>query len=195
MNYISWYMVLYFTSSYIRLYPKRIFSDVKFWGALSSICIFLCCTSVVLGALIKHKTGIDLIYYFVTDSNTLLAFLTGISSFMFFKNLTIKPNRFINSVSSTTFGILLIHANSDTMRWWLWHDVLHNVEMYDSKLIYLHAVLSVIAVFLVCSLIDFARIKFIEKPFFILWDKNYDKIATKYTRFEDRICQKLKIGD
>lgn len=32
MNYVSWYMVLYFIASYIRLYPKKIFSSRKVWG-------------------------------------------------------------------------------------------------------------------------------------------------------------------
>lgn len=32
MNYVSWFIVLYFMSSYIRLYPKDIFENTKFWG-------------------------------------------------------------------------------------------------------------------------------------------------------------------
>ena len=53
--------------------------------------------------------------------------------------------------------VLLIHANSDTMRRWLWKDVLHNVEMYDSSNFVLHAFCCVIGVFIICSLIDLLR--------------------------------------
>ena len=37
MNYVSWFMVLYFISSYIRLYPDHVFrSDSKFINAVGS---------------------------------------------------------------------------------------------------------------------------------------------------------------
>ena len=43
-------------------------------------------------------------YYYVavTDCNTLLAACTGLSLFLFFRNLRMKPNRFINAVAVTT---------------------------------------------------------------------------------------------
>jgi len=194
MNYVSWYMVLYFTASYFRLYPKRLFSRTGFWGIAVVGCILLCCASVVLGLLVYAKFGKNMTYYFVTDSNTLLAYLTGICGFMFFKNLKIKPSRVINTISSTTFGVLLIHANSDTMRRWLWSDVLQNVRVYSTKWVYLHAIGSVLIVFAVCAAIDLARIHLIEKPFFVWWDKRFDKFAQKYASLENKLCQKLKIG-
>ncbi len=195
MNYVSWYMVLFFTASYIRLYPKSLFEKTKFWGILSAICVFLCCVSVIACAWIGQMTGYIMPFYFVSDSNTLLAFLTGISSFMFFKNLKLKPSRLINTVSSTTFGILLIHANSDTMRQWLWQDVLKNLEVFGTNWVYLHAVLSVVLVFIICFLIDYLRICFIEKPFFVFWDKHFEKLASKYAALEEKVCQKFKIGN
>lgn len=32
MNYVTWFMVLYIIASYMRLYPKKIFSSKKIWG-------------------------------------------------------------------------------------------------------------------------------------------------------------------
>ena len=52
-----------------------------------------------------------------------------------------------------------------------WKDILDNVGHYGSRLMPLHAVGSVIGVFAVCTLIDMARIRLIEKPFFRLWDR------------------------
>ncbi len=194
MNYVSWYMVLFFTASYIRLYPKSLFENTKFWGIASAVCVLLCCVSVVVCAFLSHRLGRNLAYIFVTDSNTLLAFLTGISSFMFFKNLKLKPSRLINTVSATTFGILLIHANGDTMRQWLWQDVLKNVEVFGTNWVWLHAVLSAVVIFVICFLIDYLRIRFVEKPFFVFWDKHFEKLALKYAAFEEKVWQKLKIG-
>ncbi|MEE0266247.1 MAG: hypothetical protein UD936_11535 [Acutalibacteraceae bacterium] len=195
MNYISWYIVLYFTASYIRLYPKQIFTKTKFWGISTGVCIVFCGLSVVLSAWISTKINRDVSYFFVMDANTLLAYLTGICSFMFFKNIKIKPSKLINTISSTTFGVLLIHANSDTMRIWLWKDTLKNVEMYSSDWVYLHAILSVTIIFIVCSIIELMRIRFIEKPFFVFFNKHYDKIAGKCLALENKLCEKFKIKD
>ncbi len=38
-------------------------------------------------------------------------------------SLSSAISRFINIIGAGTFGVLLIHANSETMRNWLWHDV------------------------------------------------------------------------
>lgn len=40
-----------------------------------------------------------------------------------------------------------------------------------SPILYLYAVLSVVGVFVICSIIDMARIKFAEVPFFITMTK------------------------
>lgn len=194
MNYVSWYIVLFFTASYLRLYPKKIFDNTKFWGIATMICFFACCASVIFGCIALEKFEINIIYFFVTDSNALLAFGTGICAFMFFKNLKIKPNKFINTVSSTCFGVLLIHANSDAMRHFLWMDIFKNGKIFNSNWLYLHAILSVLCIFIVCSFIDFLRIRFIEKPFFVFWDNHFKKISDKYLAMEEKICTKFKIG-
>ena len=169
-NYITWFCILYFISSYIRLYPKTIFDRTNFWGWTSLIILLIASASVIICTWLLPKIEIEsmssISFWFVADSNKILAVAMGISSFLFFKNLRIKPNRFINVVASTTFGILLIHDNSDEMRQWLWKDVLNNVEMYRSDLLVIHAILVVIGIFTICSTIDYCRIRFIEKPLF-----------------------------
>ena len=83
--------------------------------------------------------------------------------------MTYSP--FINKVASTTFGILLIHAHSDTVREWLWRDVLNVVGQQSSPYTYILAVLSVAGVFVVCSIIDYLRIAYFEKYYMQLVDK------------------------
>lgn len=36
-------------------------------------------------------------------------------------------------IGGSTFGILLIHANSDTMRKWLWVDLRENANHYQDN--------------------------------------------------------------
>ena len=195
LNYVSWFMVLYIIASYIRIYPKKIFDNSKIWGWASLLFIMIASISVIICAYISKITELSMWYYFVQDSNTLLAVLIGISTFLFFKNLKMKYHPLINRISATCFGVLLIHANSDTMRRWLWKDVLDNVGMYNSSLLFLHFALSVLGVFVICSVIDMARIKFIETPFFNHFDKVYDRFSLWFHRKETYIFEKLNIKD
>jgi hypothetical protein len=103
-------------------------------------------------------------FWFVSDSNKIFAVITSVTSFMFFRNLKLKHSRVLNTIAASTFGVLLIHANSDAMRQWLWKDTLNNVAAYSTNYLYIHAILSVAGVFAICVVIDQLRIRFIEKP-------------------------------
>ena len=107
----------------------------------------------------------------MADSNKFLAVVTAVSAFLFFKNLELGYRPIINRIAASTFGVLMIHANSDTMRRWLWQDFLDNVAAYYSSYYVLHAVGSVLSVYAVCALIDMVRIRFLEKPFLKLYDE------------------------
>lgn len=158
-NYVTWFCILYFISSYLRLYPTPLFENSKFWFICTLCSVLVSCLSIVCMLYVGEKIGRYSPYFFVVDSNKIFAVSTGITSFMLFKNLKIKYNPFINAVASTCFGILLIHANSDTMRSWLWGDLLHNVEIYKSRYFLLHAFCSTICIFIICSFVDLLRSK------------------------------------
>ena len=79
-----------------------------------------------------------------------------------------KRRRFVNTVASTTFGVLLIHANSDAMRQWLWRDLLDLPSLYavPSGRLVLCYIAVMFGVFAVCSMIDLVRIRLLETPLF-----------------------------
>jgi hypothetical protein len=125
----------------------------------------LICISAVSVIVLKHM-GYYNPFLLVVDSNAILALLTAFTTFMFFKDLQIKQSPFINTVAASCFGVLLIHANSNAMRQWLWCDTLRNVDYLDSPYCALHAITSVLVIYIICTLIDMIRIRFIERPFF-----------------------------
>ena len=170
-NYVSWFIIIYLIGAYLRLYPLCNDTNTRFWVWLTFTSIALSALSVCLCTWAHEKLGWGESYIFVTDSNSFLPTITAISSFMLFKNLRIKQSRFINSVAASTFGVLCIHANSDTMRRWLWVDTLDNVGHYSSPWMPVHALGCAAIVFTICVLIDKVRITIFEKPFFKLWDK------------------------
>lgn len=165
MNYVSWFICLYFIASYVRMYPKDVFEKTKFWGICTAVFATICISSVLCCLWLGTKMEKQLAYSFVQDSNTFLAVCMGVSSFLCFKNMKMKQSKVINTIASSTFGVLLIHANSDTMRRWLWQTVLNVKETFyePTGMVVLHAVLSVAAIFAICVIIDQIRIKTIER--------------------------------
>lgn len=165
VNYVTWFCVLYFIASYIRLYPKKLFGRTKLWGILMVLSVAASAVSVVW---ITWRIPNMSSYYLLSDSNKIFAVVTALCAFLFFKNVQIRQSKFINTVAASTFGVLCIHACSDTMRKWLWRDTLNNVGMYASPWLIFHAAGSVLAIFAVCVCIDRIRIVALEKPFFRL---------------------------
>ena len=169
-NYVSWFCVLYFISSYIRIYGFFPKISTTQWGWLSLLSVVLSVSSVLCLINTSHT------FWLVSDSNAALALTTAVCSFMFFKGLKIKQSKTINLIGGSTFGVLLIHANSDTMRRWLWKDTLDNVAWFNSDSLVFHAVVSVVVIFAVCIIIDRIRILTVERYIF-----NYiDKLLAKY---------------
>lgn len=169
MNYVTWFCILYFISSYIRIYGIN-YEDVKIkWGWLSIFSIVISVSSVLILSTIVNTPGREFI--FVSDSNHIMAVISSICLFMYFKDLQIKNSAFINKVASCMFGVLLIHANSDTMRQWLWRDTFNNVGWFANDYAVLHALISVTVIFIICIGLDFFRQRFVEKPLFNILDK------------------------
>lgn len=189
MNYVSWFIVVYLIASYVRLYPRTIFDNTKIWGIASIICLVLSALSI-LGSL--RFIWRDL-YYFIADSNKILAITTAFCLFMFFKNVKIPYVKFVNVVASATFGVLLIHANSDTMRQWLWKDTLQNAEMFNTSWCYIHFICSVFGIYIICTCIDLLRIYLLKKPFFKLYDKHSQVITSCFYRVEDKLLNRFHI--
>ena len=162
MNYVSWFCVLYILASYIRFYGFNISHNL--WGRLSLASISISMLSVVVSVYLSKNYGLlsKEPYHWVQDSNTLLAVVTAVCSFMYFKDIRIKYNAFINTVAACTFGVLLIHDNSH-IRYWLWKNVLDNVNHYYTNTFFIYAIFSVLLVFSICALIDYLRQRLIER--------------------------------
>ena len=184
-NYITWFGIIFFIASYIRLYPAAIFERKKLWGWLTFVCLLFAMASIIL---LRYFWGqrVGLGYNFVSDSNKIFAVAIAVCSFLWFKNLNIRYSKVINAFGAATFGVLLIHANSDAMRTWLWNDTIDVVGHYCLPFgqLVLYSIGVVLAVFLVCNLIDQLRIATLEKWFFNWYDR---KLSAKADKFVNRL--------
>lgn len=181
MNYVSWFIVLYVIAAYIRFYPIK----KRCWGKWTIFFTFFAIISILACLLLGERIDRAIAYGFVSDSNTFLAFIIGLCSFMFFKDLKIRQSKVINVIGGSTFGVLCIHANSDTMRSWLWGTILDVKGAYSfsfGKLI-VYSFLSVLSVFVICTVIEVIRAKYIERPFF-KWIETRDWYKKCETKFE-----------
>ena len=181
-NYITWFGIIFFIASYIRLYPSPIFERRTLWGWLTLASVLLTIASVLAIQKLFSRGG----YFLVSDSNKFFAVVVAVCSFLWFKNMNIKYSKIINAFGIATFGVLLIHANSNAMRTWLWKDIVDVVGHYTLPLgqLVLYSVFVVLVVFIVCNLIDQLRIATIEKWFFNWYDC---KLSSKVDAFVNRI--------
>ena len=178
-NYVEWFIVIYIIAAYLRLYPVKKFQSNKFCG-LALLASIVCSWATVIWGAWRYDTSSKVAWYnFVADSNALFALTTAIFAFLFFKNLNIKHSKIINTISASAFGVLLIHASSDSMRQWLWKDTLQNTSFFNSDYLAAHAIASVLGIYIICTFIDFIRIQLLEKPFFRWFDSQRIKTPTK----------------
>lgn len=174
-NYVTWFMALYIIASYIRLYglfPKISHNQ---WGIIAIVSVIVGSVSV-LGMTLCYKSGyIDRFYpyFFISDSNKFISLAIAISSFMYFKDLKIPHSRLINAIGGATFGVLLIHANSDAMRQWLWCETIDCIGHFGDSILWTlgYATVSALIIFIVCAGIDWFRSKFIE-PYILNYVNN-----------------------
>ena len=89
-----------------------------------------------------------------------MAFIAGVTCFLFFLNVNVKSSRGINLVASSTFGVLLIHSGSNAVRRLIWGDLLNVVNAWgsmDLMQLALYCCFAVGLVFIVCSCMELIR--------------------------------------
>lgn len=189
MNYVSWFSVLYFIAAYLRYYPIKE-DNTRFWGYATLISFAISSTGFIVLNYIQsyfiNTPSLNLSFKLVADSNAFLALTNGITSFMWFKSMNIRNSKLINTIAASAFGVLLIHANSDTMRQWLWQDIVDCVGHFDTPYYWLYAIGCVLAIYAVCTIIDYIRIKTIETPLLNVTEKVCYWVRDRFVKVENK---------
>lgn len=108
--------------------------------------------------------------YLMSDCQGIMAIVVAVCSFMYFKNLRIRQNRIINTIAASCFGVLQIHTNSDSMRQWLWYDIVNVREYFTEDGFSWKIIVSISIIYVSCTIIDYIRIQHIETPVFKILD-------------------------
>lgn len=170
INYVTWFGVIYAIASYIRLYDIPVFNNKSIWMTGTIVLSFMAMVSVI-----SMKYFDRYPFAFVVDSNKILALALAVCSFLWFKNINIKYSAFINAIGGATFGVLLIHAQSDAMRQWLWRDVIDCIRHYELPIFQLviYSIASISLIFIICVLIDLFRQIIFERPMLSAFDESF----------------------
>ena len=175
-NYFLWGLTMYMTGGYIRRF--EIFKIRAPWWAIAvGVSVLLLGTMIYLDI---HANDIKNAYYFQKNAHMLPMFVMGFAFFIAFRRLKMPYIPWVNKAGASAFGVLLIHANSSAMRQWLWHDTLDNVGIFTSPWFIAHMLLSCVAIYVVCTIIDMARIRWIERPLFEACSRRWKWLSKSY---------------
>lgn len=192
----GWYCTLYLLAAYLRIYEPAWSCDRRRVSRLFAGSVGLSIVSVCALMFIGRRMGLStwIAYYLVFDSGKLLAFVCGVSCFLWFRGLDMQRSRMVNAVASTTFGVLLIHAHSGAMGAWLWEDIVdvsgHYLSLSLPALIAWSIAVPAM-VFCVCSCLDMLRQRFVE-PIYMSWlDKRAPAIEERALRVEEWVRNRI----
>lgn len=167
-HYMGWAFSMYCVGAYISKYKMTKLNWHFGWISLGLIVLTWGAILIFDYITIKIDRLPNAIWtYAIYDANKITVFTIGLSIFMYFAKLQIKCYKTINCIGGgIAFGVLLWHANNDLMRQWLWTDFLKNTSYFANDYLWLHCLISVISVYVVCTILEIIRHHLIEKPIF-----------------------------
>ena len=179
---VSWYCALFLLAAWLRRYPPAFIDSHRSCRGLFAGSVALAVGSVLAIDALCVVLGVPAFgrgLYLIDQSGKLMALAVGLACFLYFRVAPVPQSRLINAVASTTFGVLLVHANSDAMRKLIWGDLLNVPAAYALPLpmLVLHAAASMLGVFAICSLLDWLRLRFVEPRYMSWYDANEGAIA------------------
>lgn len=172
---IGWFVTVYLIGAYIGRYPMARMDSIGRTAAFAALAVIVSLASVMAITFAPQLAGRMNVYYFLTDANRIMAIVSAVALFLFFKNLPMRHNRLINLAATATFGVLLIHTHSDLSPW-LWGDVLNVKGHFASHLLWLHAIAACAGIYLVCVIIDLLRQRLLERPLFNWLDTRFPSL-------------------
>ena len=137
--------------------------------------------AIFIGRILLYKINRGDIAYLLLKYNCVFVMGGSIALFILFKSIDLGVNKKINYISSLTFGVYLIHDNR-YIRGILYDNILNTQRWFNSNYLIIDFIISVVAIFIVCCLIEYIR----SIIFKIL------KLDTILIKIVDRINNKLE---
>jgi hypothetical protein len=181
---MGWFVVLYLYGAYIRKYLNTEKQNVGKHFVVAAFSFLVVVASSFFLIYLGHITNMEVFTEYSrhwANINSVFILLAAVEVMVAFVKMKPYYNRGINILASATLGVYLIHDN-DLFRPYLWCVILKTPEMYASRLLIVHAMVSILGVYLICSSIDLIRQYTIEKLFMGIvkkWGSGYEYIGEK----------------
>ena len=162
---------IYIIGAYIGKYKDFVLKHKKENKIMFVISLIILLLSVVIFDLFGTKYpifGSKSTYLYARTST--VAILFGVSLLIMFISKKEFNNKLINTISSFSLGVYLISDNY-YIRQILYTSVIKVKDYISSPYLFLHMIISVLCVFIVCIIIDFIRKNTIEKLAIMLLNK------------------------
>lgn len=182
----GWFVTLYLTAAYLRLYSNAEPSGKRcgIWRALAwGACIpafAWACTFV--GSRTGSASIMALSSRLGTDSS-FFGYMFALELLRYFLNREPVCIPAVNTLASATFGVYLFHENifvRDVLG--IWSVMLDPAQYINSPLLPVQALSTIVLVYLVGTAVDLLRQATVGR----LWDKAVDKLSPKLEQFGRR---------
>lgn len=191
-NNLLWFIFVYAIGGYLQKYGFRTSLSGAKLISLSVLCAGLTYASAIvftiIGRIIPFFGAHPTAFY---DMQAFPTLLTSILLFFGFSKLDIPNNKLINTVSSATSGVYLVHED-DLVRSFLWDRQFHVAAYSDSNLLIPYSLLVIILVFVGCTLVELFRKRFLERPALPLIDAISAAIDEKIKSLQNWLSHRLE---
>lgn len=168
---VGFYLFIYLLGTYIKRYPNDYSESRKLNLAVVLICLVGIAGSIACFDFLGKNGGFfaDNAGYF-TRMRSPFVILFSWALFNVFRKMEMKDNKGINYISGSVFAVYLIHNNKN-IRSYMWENIFKSVEA-DSLYLFLHLIVSVGGIFVVCVLFDVLRREILERSLVTWIDKH-----------------------
>lgn len=170
----AWFIFVYMTGAYICKFINKPNKKHLIISLISSLFIIFISIVIFKFLSVKYSVLNNYILYFAQQSS-IFVFIASITLLLLFKEINITPNKFINKIAGTTFGIYLFHENK-YFKNFLWNDFFIPSKWSNGPYLIFHFIISILIVFIIGIIID------------IFKKYTYDKIIDKIYE-----CLRIKI--
>lgn len=181
INEIIDFVLLYMIAAYIKFYPKDIALNKNLKEKkLLVISIFILLTLVL--SLDLFAPQFSAYYIFLFHRNSPIIIVIAFCIFVLFLNKSFYSSN-INKIAKFTFGVYLIHDNP-FIRGYIWNTIFKTNQYANSTFLIFHMFVTVIIIFVLCTLIECIR--------YICLNKSINVLAFKIEKIYLNLCNKFK---
>ncbi len=187
MGEVGAFLLYYAIGNYFRVYKDNFFAKKKH----SIIVLIASVISVVITIIAMDLIGTwrnnpeigGHSSFLLTMNGSFAAMIIAVCIFALVGSAKQFTSKTVNLLASVTFGIYLIHDNN-LVRSVIWSDIFHNANFVNSKWLLPHMFGTIVAVFVVCGLVEFIRKNTLER----LYDAC---VATRIDLIQEKLSKKL----